>query len=78
MNASWRSKLREDLRADAGRFSALVERHGTPLLVLQPHLAARRYRELTAKLPGVRMHYAVKATTSRCLPSRDDIWPPTA
>jgi ornithine decarboxylase len=61
MNASWRSKLREDLRADAGRFSALVERHGTPLLVLQPHLAARRYRELTAKLPGVRMHYAVKA-----------------
>jgi len=63
MNPSWRSKLREDLRADAGRFSALVEQHGTPLLVLQPHLAARRYRELTAKLPGVRMHYAVKAAS---------------
>jgi ornithine decarboxylase len=61
MNPSWRSKLREDLRADAKRFAALAERHGTPLLVLQPHLAARRYRELTARLPGFRMHYAVKA-----------------
>jgi ornithine decarboxylase len=61
MKPSRRSRLREDLRADAQRFTALAERHGTPLLVLQPHLAARRYRELTARLPGFRMHYAVKA-----------------
>jgi len=40
----------------------VAARHGTPLLVLQPHLVARRYRELTDKLPGVRMHYAVKAS----------------
>src|SRR3954468_9985315 len=63
MNPSWRSKLREDLGAPAGRFVALVEQRGTPFLFLQPHLAARRYRELTAKLPGVRMHYAVKAAS---------------
>jgi ornithine decarboxylase len=61
MNPSRRSKLREDLRADAARFAALAERHGTPLLVLQPHLVARRYRHLTAALPGFRLHYAVKA-----------------
>ena len=61
MNPSRRSKLREDLRADAARFAALAERHGTPLLVLQPHMVARRYRELTASLPGFRLHYAVKA-----------------
>jgi ornithine decarboxylase len=61
MNPSRRSKLREELRADAARYAALAERHGTPLLVLQPHLAARRYRRLTASLPGFRMHYAVKA-----------------
>lgn len=62
MNPSRRLQLREDMRADAGRLAALAERHGTPLLVLQPHLVARRYRELTDKLPGVRMHYAVKAS----------------
>jgi ornithine decarboxylase len=62
MNPSRRSRLREEMRADAARLCALAERHGTPLLVLQPHLVARRYRELTDKLPGVRMHYAVKAS----------------
>jgi ornithine decarboxylase len=62
MHPSRRSKLREDLRADTQRLTALAERHGTPLLVLQPHLVARRYRELTAKLPGFGMHYAVKAS----------------
>jgi ornithine decarboxylase len=61
MNPTRRSKLRDDLRPDAARFAALAERHGTPLLVLQPHMVARRYRELTAKLPDFRMHYAVKA-----------------
>jgi ornithine decarboxylase len=61
MNRAWRSRLCEHLRADAGRFTAMAERHGTPLLVLQPHLVARRYRELAARLPGFRLHYAVKA-----------------
>ncbi len=62
MDPSRRSKLREELRADAGRLAALAERHGTPLLVLQPHLVARRYRQLTARLAGFRLHYAVKAS----------------
>jgi ornithine decarboxylase len=62
MNPYRRSQLREVLRADASRFCALAERHGTPLLVLQPHLVARRYRELTDRLPGFRLHYAVKAS----------------
>jgi ornithine decarboxylase len=61
MKPSSRLKLRKELREDAGRFTALAERHGTPLLVLQPHLVARRYRQLTATLPGFGMHYAVKA-----------------
>src|ERR1700754_945154 len=63
MMPSRRSKLRNEMQADAGRLAALAERHGTPLLVLQPHLIARRYRELTARLPGFRLHYAVKASS---------------
>ena len=61
MNPSRRSQLREDLREDSDRLTALAERDGTPLLVLQPHLVARRYRLLTEKLQGFRLHYAVKA-----------------
>jgi ornithine decarboxylase len=61
MNPGWRSKLCEQLRQDARRFTAMAERHGTPLLVLQPHLVARRYRELAEKLTGFELHYAVKA-----------------
>jgi ornithine decarboxylase len=61
VDAALRWKLRENLRADAARFAALAERHGTPLLVLQPHMVARRYRELASHLSGFRLHYAVKA-----------------
>ncbi len=61
MNPARRSQLRDGLRADADRFAALAERHGTPLLVLQPHLVARRYRRLSERLPGFRLHYAMKA-----------------
>ncbi|HET7666283.1 MAG TPA: type III PLP-dependent enzyme, partial [Mycobacterium sp.] len=61
MKPSRRSKLREELRADAARLAALADRHGTPLLVLQPQLVARRFRELAARLPDFRLHYAVKA-----------------
>ena len=61
MNPARRSQLRDGLRADADRFAALAERHGTPLLVLQPHLVARRYRRLSESLTGFRLHYAMKA-----------------
>lgn len=61
MNPLRRSQLRDALREDSGRLAALIERHGTPLLVLRPHLVARRYRELAAMLDGFDLHYAVKA-----------------
>jgi ornithine decarboxylase len=61
MNPSRRSQLRDELRSDADRLTTLAERHGTPLLVLQPHLAARRYRLLAERLSGFELHYAVKA-----------------
>jgi ornithine decarboxylase len=61
MNLARRSRLRENLRADADRLAALAERNGTPLLVLQPHLVARRYRDLSERLPAFHLHYAVKA-----------------
>jgi ornithine decarboxylase len=56
-----RLQLRDSLRENRDRLTALVARHGTPLLMLQPHLVARRYRQLTESLPGFRLHYAVKA-----------------
>ena len=43
VNPSRRSQLREVLRAQAHdqRWTALIERHGTPLLVLDPDRVAR-------------------------------------
>jgi ornithine decarboxylase len=61
VNPLRRSQLREEMRADTDRWTALVKRHGTPLLVLQPHMVARQYRRLTESLPGFGLHYAVKA-----------------
>jgi ornithine decarboxylase len=61
VNPVSRSQLRDSLRENRDRLTTLVARHGTPLLMLQPHLVARRYRQLADKLPGFRLHYAVKA-----------------
>lgn len=61
MNPLRRSRLREDLRVRGPRWAALAAEHGTPLLVLEPHLVARRLRELQRALPGFELHYAVKA-----------------
>ena len=36
MNPRRRSRLREDLRANAARWTRLAATHGTPLLVLEP------------------------------------------
>jgi len=44
---------------------ALAERHGTPLLVLDPACVAERYRALREALPAVRPYYAVKALSHR-------------
>jgi ornithine decarboxylase len=52
-------QLRSELAAiDLPR---LVERHGTPLLVLDPARIAEQYRALRRALPDVRPYYAVKA-----------------
>jgi hypothetical protein len=40
VDPSRRLQLRDGLRVDADRWTALAERHGTPLVVLQPHLVA--------------------------------------
>ena len=61
MNPRRRSRLREDLRANAARWAQLARTHGTPLLVLEPHLVARRLRQLQTALTGFGVHYAVKA-----------------
>jgi ornithine decarboxylase len=52
-----------DLRLDLAALDVpgLVERHGTPLLVLDPACMAERYRALCQALPDVRPYYAVKA-----------------
>ncbi|TFV92478.1 type III PLP-dependent enzyme [Blastococcus sp. CT_GayMR20] len=44
---------------------ALVGRHGTPLLVLDPARIAEQYRALRRALPDVRPYYAVKALSHR-------------
>lgn len=61
MNRQRRSQWLEDLRARSPRWAELADKHGTPLLVLEPHLVARRLRELREALPDVGVHYAVKA-----------------
>ena len=61
MNPRRRSQLRDDLRRRSHRWAELVEAHGTPLLVLEPHLVARRVRQLQNALPDFGLHYAVKA-----------------
>jgi ornithine decarboxylase len=40
---------------------ALVSRHGTPLMLLDPESIAGQYRRATRALPAVGLHYAVKA-----------------
>ena len=61
MNRARRSQWRDELRARPPRWREMAHRHGTPLLVLEPHLVARRFRAFQQALPGVGVHYAVKA-----------------
>ncbi len=63
MDTSIRLRLRESLRAStfAGHWPELLNRHGTPLLILDPTRVTARYRALADRLPGVGLHFAVKA-----------------
>jgi ornithine decarboxylase len=58
-----RDQRRQELADRFGRdgLAALVEEHGSPLLLLDPAVAVARYTALAAALPFVRFHYAVKA-----------------
>ena len=64
MNPSMRSQLRDTLQArcDAEGWRALIAQHGTPLLVLDPERAVEQCRLLASRLPGFRLHYAVKTS----------------
>ena len=46
---------------EARAWQALVARHGSPLLVFDPATLERQYHALSGALPGVDLHYAVKA-----------------
>lgn len=63
MDARRRSRLREQLREQARvqRWQELLTHYGTPLLVLDPAAVTAQYRAMTEALPGVEVHYAVKA-----------------
>lgn len=41
-------------------YRQLVAQHGSPLLVLDGHAVRQQYRALTAALPNVELHYALK------------------
>ncbi|KUI28613.1 type III PLP-dependent enzyme [Mycobacterium sp. GA-2829] len=63
MRSTRRQRLHDTLGAQAARqdWAGLLEAHGTPLLVLDPDAVRAAYRELSARLPGFGLHYAVKA-----------------
>ncbi len=50
-----------DAFADPVLLRNLVGDHGSPLLVLDCEQVRRQYRHLTSALPGVALHYAIKA-----------------
>ena len=51
---------RSDASAEADRIRRLVANHGSPLLILDCDAVRRQYRALSAALPGVALHYALK------------------
>jgi ornithine decarboxylase len=63
MHSAIRSQLRDALRrqASAHQWDQLLAEHGTPLLVLDLAQVVTQYQLLSSCLPGVGLHYAVKA-----------------
>ena len=53
--------MNNDFRLTKTAVEALAERYGSPLLVLSLEQIERNYRFLAEHLPGVKLHYAVKA-----------------
>ena len=65
--ATWTVPTAAELRSELAAIDLpqLVERHSTPLLVLDPARLAEQYRVLRRALPDVRPYYAVKALSHR-------------
>jgi ornithine decarboxylase len=63
LESTWTVPAPADLRRGLAAIDlpALVDRHGTPLLLLDPATIAAQYRGLRRALPDVRPYYAVKA-----------------
>src|SRR3954447_12924484 len=61
MDPQRRAQSRDAMRGRSGQWRKLIAQHGTPLLVLDPHRVAAQYSQLTQRLRGFRLHYAVKA-----------------
>ena len=61
--STWTVPTAIDLRSELAAIDLpeLVERHGTPLLLLDPARVVDQYRRLREVLPDVRPYYAVKA-----------------
>ena len=55
------TELRPDRFNDPGFVNDLLHQHGSPLLVLDCERLRDAYRNLCAALPGVTLHYAIKA-----------------
>ncbi|MFO1352814.1 MAG: type III PLP-dependent enzyme [Gammaproteobacteria bacterium] len=65
MNTSMHLSI--DSLYDGATARALVERHGSPLLVLDCDAVRAQYRALVAALPQVDLHYAIKALPHRAV-----------
>lgn len=48
-------------RAEEAAYRRLAEKYGSPLLVLDCEVLRQRYRELSAALPSVGLHFAIKS-----------------
>lgn len=54
-------------KAREGPYRELVERHGSPLLVLDCAVLRQNYRDLKSALPGVHLYYAIKSLPEKAV-----------
>lgn len=55
------------LGGSSADWHTLVQQYGSPLLLLDCDVIRRQYRKLTQALPGVDLHYAIKALPSKAV-----------
>lgn len=54
-------RLTIESKQAAEQYQALVEQHGSPLLILDCDQLVKQYHDLTQALPGVELYYAIKS-----------------